>query len=222
MRASLLACWCSLLVPLAAQAQVQFVPYNPDLPPFRGVPFSQDIYQRFVVNPVPPNQVFVVANPIDLLRRQYLDAGVPVVADLRFAYAAPTAIMPNVLEARPAPATIAVANADAGLIRLAMNQASGQEPNDARYQGWFALSQPAMQERMGLNALQRAEVEKALATKGKEGIRLAVLDRDEEAKRFMIQRRDSRERFLQMLNADQQRLWTELSGDPYEFRPSWK
>jgi hypothetical protein len=257
MRTFMTLCCFGLLTPSMAQAQVQFVPYNPVLPPFRSVSFSRDILPPLIVNPVPANQVFVVVDAYDLLaRRTIVDAAGPVVGDPRFAvnpalasafspYAFDRTIVPAGLPVAPVVAdtnyavNAAIASVAPGVIvqriatpspeavveskpaiTLASIQPKNAGPNDARYPGWFVLAEADMQNRLRLTPAQKAEIEKATA-ENNGAVRPAVLDSEETNRQFMAQRRASRERFLQMLTTEQQQMWTQLTGDPYEFRPNW-
>ncbi|MFO0866105.1 MAG: hypothetical protein U0744_15905 [Gemmataceae bacterium] len=257
MRTFMKLCCLSFLAPSMAQAQVQFVPYNPVLPPFRSVSFSRDILPPLVVNPAPANQVFVVIDAYDLLaRRMVIDAAGSPVAEPRYMpgttlssvvspFAIDRAIVPVGLPAAqvvtdmnyavnaaiasvapPLPVRrIVMPSAEPAAetkpaITLASIKPKNAGPNDPRYPGWFVLAESDMQDRLRLTPAQRAAIEKATA-ENNGGVRPAAIASEESNREFTAQRRASRERFLQMLSAEQQQMWTQLTGDPHEFRPNW-
>lgn len=254
MRAMLSVCVLAVLAPAGARAQVQFVPYNPVLPPFRSVSFSRDILPPLIVNPVPANQVFVVIDAYDLMaRRTIVDSsasfvgdprygvnpvlsnlispfmvdrnivpvGLPVVTDSNYAVnAAIASVAPGVMMQRtvisPAAAPVVESRPPIALASIKPQNAGA---NDSRYPGWFVLAEADMQERLRLTPAQKTEIEKATAEKNG-GVRPAVINSDDDNRQYTAQRRASRERFLQMLSVEQQQMWTQLTGDPYEFRPN--
>ncbi|MBX9677814.1 MAG: hypothetical protein K2X38_03545 [Gemmataceae bacterium] len=254
MRAVLTVCFLAILAPASARAQVQFVPYNPVLPPFRSVSFSRDVLPPLIVNPAPANQVFVVIDANDLMARRtivdlaaplagdsrygvnpvlgnvispfmvdrnIIPAGLPVVADSNYAvHAAIASVAPGLNAQRTVVSATAAPVAESRPpITLASIKPQNARPNDARYPGWFVLSETDMAERLRLTPAQKAEIEKATDEKTG-GVRSAEINSDEENRQYATQRRASRERFLQMLSVEQQQMWTQLTGDPYEFRPN--
>jgi hypothetical protein len=107
---------------------------------------------------------------------------------------------------------------------LSPEQLARYEQLQLQYNGFNSLADPGVQKRLNLSEQQLKQLGNSVDWSNQqmqEINQLATTDPDKAMQQYRDYQKTNQSRFKQYLTADQQRLWTSLTGDPYQFQPAF-